>query len=185
VIFLLIISEDGQIAISEIYTKYFKRMLYTATKILGAERGEEAVHDVFVKIITRLEKNSDFLRDKAGQYFVIIVKNHCINLVKRENVEIFPLDDEILNEEVNINIDFSPEESLLSNETVNRLAAHIRELTPETRQVLEYRYIEGYSNMEIANILSISQSAVSSRLNRGKNNLKELLIKEGGDLLCV
>ena len=31
-------------------------MLYTATRILGTERGEEAVHDVFVKFIEKYEE---------------------------------------------------------------------------------------------------------------------------------
>ena len=41
-------------------------------------------------------------------------------------------------------------------------------------------YYEGYSVKEIAEILSISQTAVTSRLSRGRNRLKTLLT-EGND----
>jgi len=180
-IFLLLITDDDKNFISEIFEKYHKRMLYTASQILGIDRGEEAVHDVFVKILDRIEKNPDFLRDKVGQYFVIMVKNHSITLLNRDKAEIFSFDEEISDTIMHSNLDRNPEDSLLKKEIVERLAIYITQMSPETRQVLEYRFIEGYRNTEIAEILGISQSAVSSRLDRGKVQLKKLLMEGGID----
>ena len=181
-IFLLVISDDGQTALYEIYSKYYDRMLFAATNKLEKEQAEEAVHDVFVNIIERMEKFSDFLRDKTGQYFVTMVKNHCINLNKRKQIESMPLDEEMINEQL-ISKNMPIEDEVISVETIDMLAEHIRQLTPETRQVLEYKFIEGYKNIEIAGILNISQSAVSSRADRGLNRLRMLLDEERSDII--
>jgi len=50
-----------------------------AIQILGKERGEDAVHDVFVKLIEKFENNPEDLRDKPGQYWVIMVRNHSLH----------------------------------------------------------------------------------------------------------
>jgi len=182
-IFLLVIADEEKSAICEVYNKYHKRMLYTASQILGKERGEEAVHDVFIKIVDRLEKNPDFLRDKVGQFFVVMVKNHSLNLLNREKMELVPLDESISVIDSITDPELNPEDALLKKESVDKLAALIKQLSVNTRQVLEYRYIEGYSNIEIASILSISQTAVSSRIDRGKAQLRKLL-EEGGEQKC-
>ena len=174
-IFLLIISDDGKAILCEVHAKYFDRMLFAAVGVLGKDQGEDAVHDVFVKIIKLMEKNSDFLRDKTGQYFVTMVKNHCINLSKRNRIDSIPLDEDMINEQL-VSKEMPVEESIINTETVDMLAEYIRQLTPETRQVLEYKYIEGYGNIEIAGILNISQSAVSSRVDRGLKRLRMLLV---------
>lgn len=174
-----VISDDGQKIICGIYDKHYKRMLYTATQILGKDRGEEAVHDVFVKIIKKFEKNIEILGDKPGQYFVTIVKNHSLNILKRERIDFLPLEEELVdNDMLHSSVD-SLEEIILNDEAIERLALHIRQLVPSLRQALEYRYVEGYSNIEIAKLLGISQSAVSTRIDKGRKRLRELLENEG------
>ena len=172
---LIILSDDENTLISGIYMKYYKRMLYTATQLLGNDRGEEAIHDVFIKIIEIIEKNSGFFGDKPGQYFVIMVRNHSLNILKKERVELLPLDDELLDSDLFQSPTQGPEDALLDTEALERLVSLVRRLTPATRQVLEYRYVEGYSNIEIADMLGISQSAVSTRINKARKRLKELL----------
>ena len=178
-IFMVPITEEVNSAISEIYNRYHKRLLYTASQILGNERGEEAVHEVFLNIIDRIEKNPDFLRDKSGQYFVIIVKNHSINKLNREKREQISLDETTINDDIDESLETNPERLLLKKEADERLAVLIRQLSVKARQVLEYRFIEGYSNIEIAEILGISQTAVSSRIDRGKKQLRKLLEERG------
>ena len=54
---------------------------------------------------------------------------------------------------------------------------------PDTyRQVLEMKSILGYTNREIAAHLGIAESAVSTRVSRGRRLLKEILDKEGFQL---
>ena len=54
---------------------------------------------------------------------------------------------------------------------------------PDTyRQVLEMKSLLGYSNKEIATHLGITESAVGTRVSRGRRLLKEILDKEGFEL---
>ena len=55
----------------------------------------------------------------------------------------------------------------------------INRLKPDYGGVIYLYYYEGYSAKEIASILKISHTAVTSRLNRGRKQLKEMLLKEG------
>lgn len=48
-------------------------------------------------------------------------------------------------------------------------------LRPKYRVVIYLRYYEAYSTQEIAQLLKISQSAVTTRLNRARQTLKEQL----------
>jgi len=143
--------------------------------MLGKERGEEAVHDVFARIIEKYDKNKFDLGDKPGQYFVIMIRNHSINILRKEKMETIPLDDDFVENISHQTEKLNPEEALIENEATENLAKLIRQLTPATRQVLEYRFIEGYSNIEIAKMLGISQSAVSTRIDKAKKRLKELM----------
>ena len=174
----LVISDHGRNIICGIYEKYQKRLIYTATQILGKERGEEAVHDVFVALLEKFENNFEILGDKPGQYFVIMVRNHSLNIQKRERVDIVPLEEELVDDDIFQSSAAGPEETLTHREALARLVALVRRLTPAMRQVFEYKYIEGYSNIEIADMLELSQSAVSTRLDKARKRLKEMLESE-------
>lgn len=54
----------------------------------------------------------------------------------------------------------------------------IKSLPPEYGAVIHLFYYEGYSAKEIAQILNISVTAVTSRLSRGRRRLKQLLTEE-------
>ena len=178
-VFMLIISDHGRSIICEIYNKNYKRMIYTATQILGREGGEEAVHDVFAKLIEKFENNAEDLADKPGQFFVIVVRNHSLNLLKKGRLELLPFEDDFIGGALSHPPVHNPEEILLNEEAVEALASLIRRLSPATRQALEYKYIEGYSNTEISEMLNISESAVSTRISKARKRLKEMLESEG------
>ena len=55
----------------------------------------------------------------------------------------------------------------------------VMKLKPKYRTVLYMYYYEGYSVSEIAAALSEKTTTVTTRLSRGRDRLKELLIKEG------
>lgn len=55
----------------------------------------------------------------------------------------------------------------------------VMSLPPKYRAVIHLYYYEGYSSKEIADILGITLTAVTTRLKRGREKLKELLLKEG------
>lgn len=58
-------------------------------------------------------------------------------------------------------------------------AQAVRKLKPTDRAVIYLFYYEGYSTGEIAGMLRVSQSTVTSRLHRARKKLKEQLEQEG------
>ena len=177
-ILILVISEEGDAILSEIYSKHYKRMLYTAASILGQSSGEDALHDVFVKLIERFENNIELLRDKPGQFFVTIVRNHSLNILKKNRVEVVPFDEEFIESDMFQASAADPEAALLASESDERLVSLIRQLKPIPRQIFEHKYIEGYTNAEIAVMMNVTQSYVSTCLNRGMKRLREILESE-------
>ena len=63
----------------------------------------------------------------------------------------------------------------------DRLLELMGEINANNRIVLHMYYYEDYSAEEIAKLLGISVNAVSLRLSRGRQQLKELLSKEGSE----
>lgn len=171
---LLFILDEDQNTISAVYEKNYRRMLYVSSQMLGHERGEEALHDVFVRLMDKYEKNISELRDKPALFFVIVVRNHAVNLLRSERLEYMPLDEETV-----FVGDF--EDQVIENDSEEELVRLIRSLNPLMREVLEYKYILGYSNKEIAEELKTTQTVVSSRIDRAKNALRKKL-EERGDI---
>lgn len=171
---ILLIIDKNKDAAAVIYSKHHKRMLYVASKLLGEEAGEDAVHDAFVKLIEKNKNNFSDLCDKPGNYFVKIVRNHSLDLLRKEHIESVFIDlDEIPSEE-------SPEKHMSERSAEDELVKLIRSLSPALREVLELKS-QGFSNAEIADELDISLSAVTSRLKRGRTALKEKLEERMGD----
>ena len=57
----------------------------------------------------------------------------------------------------------------------SELFSEVMKLKPKYRQAIHLYYFEGYSTSEIADILHVSQSAVTTRLARARHQLKENL----------
>ena len=166
---ILLIVDEEQNIIAMIYEKHYKRMLYTSTQILGQSRGEEALQDVFVALIEKYGTNIADLCDKPARFFVIVMRNHSINLLKKNRIEGIPLDDETVFTK-NTLID-----EIIAEDAEERLIQLIQSLNPVLRETLEYRFILNYSNQEIAELLDTTPTVISTRLERAKKALKRKL----------
>ena len=166
---LLIVNEDGSV-FAVIYERHRGRMLYACADILGPSRAEEALHDVFLHLIERYQGDFSELLDKPAVFFVVAARNHSLNLLRREHGALsLPEDESVFRE------DGDPETAVMEKEDEDALVGLIRALKPAMRQVLEYKYILGYTNKEIAQALGVSESVVSSRLTRARKELKKRL----------
>jgi len=59
------------------------------------------------------------------------------------------------------------------------LYEYVEKLKPKYRTIIYLYYYEEYTVKEIAGILKISQTAVTTQLNRARGQLKEILLEEG------
>jgi RNA polymerase sigma-70 factor (ECF subfamily) len=173
-IYLSMIESDGDRSKFEIiYREYRDLMLYIANRILGDTRdSEDIVHQAFLKIIGVLEKIEEPKCHKTRSLCVTIVERAAIDLYRRRQREkTVSLDEEFVNIPDTAQIDAAA--------GCADLAAAIDSLPTRYREVLLLRYDNGFSNREIAGLLSMSEVNVRKTIQRAKERLGRML-EEGG-----
>jgi RNA polymerase sigma-70 factor (ECF subfamily) len=75
------------------------------------------------------------------------------------------------------------ESVLVRAETENRVSQAMAQLPERQRQAMELVHFQEMSNIDAADILSVSVEALESLLARGRRNLRSLLIGEAGELM--
>ena len=177
-IYLAMLETDAEkTRLAEIYENHKQECLYVAMSITqNRAMAEEAIHDVFLKIIEKRDVIFTLPRDKTRSRIVNITRNTAINLVKRESRRI-PTPVEDLPEEY-LEDEFDLTQTIVDDETRAFLKKCIRELPEKYQVVLQLRYTNELSYNEIAEFLDEPQGAIAMRLLRAKAALKEVLIKE-------
>lgn len=129
---------------------------------------EDIVQEVFMKLFSADMTFPDERSEKA--WIMTVTANKCRDMLRSLAYKCFhhsvALEDADLIYE-------TPEESAVYNA--------VMELPPKYRIVIHLYYYEGYSTAETAKIIGISETAVQTRLYRGRNLLKKSL----GEDVCV
>lgn len=111
---------------------------------------------------------------------VIYTRNTSLDFLRKKARRIkagtltYEDDEEIKEYEIPDNQD-SPEEIIINKDTKERLGKYISLLPDSQRDVIILKYYHNKKDKEISEILSIGESAVSSRLNRAKVKLREMI----------
>ncbi len=119
---------------------------------------EDAVQQVFLRLI---EHGSRVAPGKERQWLAAVTANHCRDMLRsaaRRRTEPLTEDLPVFDE---------PEE--------NDVFQAVMELSDTERGVVYLYYYEGYDTGEIANMLQISRTAVTSRLDRARQHLRDKL----------
>ena len=151
--------------IREVVIKYSDMLYKICLVILCNEQDvQDAIQDTFCRY---LEKKPDFRNEEHEKAWLIkVATNICRDMirfrVRHPKVSI----DEVEN------ILAAPEQ----RETIKELL----ELPIKNKTVIYLHYVEGYSIKEIADILGITESAVKSRLLRGRKQMRDTVRMEGG-----
>ena len=148
------------------YTEAYQDTVYrVALNYLGsAADAEDMVQEVLLRLFTSSKRFAD--ADHVKHWLIRVTLNLCSNAVRaRKRYDPRPL------EEIPCAVSFQTEEQLALYQAVMAL--------PEKyRTVLYLFYYEDYSVREIARILHVKDSAVTTRLSRAREQLKESLTKE-------
>ncbi|MCI8284536.1 MAG: sigma-70 family RNA polymerase sigma factor [Firmicutes bacterium] len=162
---------DDKEQFQNLYNKYNKNMLAVANYILKSNAlAEEAVQQSWLNIINNFDKVSKIPQDSVGGYIITTVKNVSYNIYKKEHF-CEPLEESFLeNKAVTYNEDTSQFEYLVEI---------IRALPLKYRQILELKFVMEWKNEDIAKYLNMNVSTVSTRIQRGRNLLINILKEEG------
>ena len=164
-------SEEDRQVFTAVYNQFHVQMENAAIKILKNQSdAEDAVQNAFMQVIRHFEKIHQIPCDELLFWLISIVKNEAYMILRKQKRTV-PLEDW---------------DDLSSQSTDVKDYIGLVELfakLPDTyRQVLEMKSLLGYSNKEIAAHLGITESAVGTRISRGRKLLREILDKEGFQL---
>ena len=161
-------SEEDKRRFIELYEENHVRAEQTALRILkNPHDAEDAVQNAFLQVIRHFDKILEIPCKKLGFWIISIVKNEALMILRRKQKELLQEDWDTFSADVSDPIGY------------NELVQLFSQLPPTYRAVLEMRMINDYSGKEIAVHLGISESAVNTRISRGRILLRELTVKEG------
>jgi len=155
-------------AFSHLVKKYQSQAIGHAVAILGSrEDALDAVQQAFLDAYQALEKFDSSRRFYPWLY--TILRNHCFNiLASRKKHAAVSLDEaEILAQ---------PKNDSCSSQ-VRLLERALRELSPEDRELLTLKHLDGLRYDELAERLGIPSGTVMSRLYYARKRLAEKVLR--------
>lgn len=162
-----------------IYQSQYSRMAYTAGKYLHTrEDVEDAVQETVVRLITMLDRIETDDPVRLKNLCCVVARNVAVNMAKAKRQNVLPL------EEVFDTADRTaptPEEAAMENDLVSRLISAIDSMSDIYRDVCRLKYINELKESEIARLLDLPPKTVNQRIFRGKQILKNILMKENAN----
>ena len=152
---------------SRVFNEYYSllsRIAYSYT--LNIFDAEDVVQEVFIKFYRAHKTFNNNLEEKY--WFIRVTINQSLDCIKkRKNNEIL-IDNEYIN-------DLS--ETSDADEKNEEIYECVCSLKDSYKTIIILFFYDNYSIKEIANILKISESNVTTRLSRAKSKLKEIIIE--------
>jgi len=170
---------DGdQDAFTDIVEMYKNPVFNLCYRMLGTpQAAEDAAQEAFwraYKYLDRYDMNRSF-----ATWLLSITAHYCIDLQRKKKLPTMNLDDII---EYSVNDPAPPPEKVLvENEFSEEVQRQLSNLNEKDRAVLILRYWHEMSEKEISQTLSISKSAVKSRLFRARKHMAEEWDKPQGN----
>lgn len=161
-------SDEDKSKFIELYEEHHVRVEQTVLRILkDPHDAEDAVQNTFLQVIRHFDKISEIPCKKLGFWLISIAKNEALMILRHKRREIPQEDWDTFSADVS------------DPTSYNELVRLFSQLPTTYRAALEMRLINGYSGKEIAQHLGISESAVNTRISRGRALLREIAVKEG------
>jgi len=129
---------------------------------------KDVLQDSFIHAFTKIKGLRNV--DTFSAWIKRIVINHCLNALKKKSIVTTELD----NERDFAQIDDDTKHDELKYETRKILEA-IDRISEGCKTVLNLYLFEGYDHKEIAQVLSISESASKAQYSKAKAKVRKLL----------
>ena len=156
-------------ALSEIYDRYQGALYKYAYRLLGDQQlAEDCIAETFYRFLKNLKKGG-IPKENLRAYLYRIAHNWITDHYRRgQKTREMELDDNLAGKE-------DPVEEAnkgLQNESVR---AAILTLTPDQQQAVLLKYVEGWQNEEIAQIMGKRVGAVKALLHRSLATLRKIV----------
>ena len=178
---IMAIEDDGDRSfVEQLYIKYEKKLKMLAYGIVKNDSdAEDCVNDTFVNVIEYLDRYREADPVYTEKLISITCKNIALNAYerkKRAGERIVSLDDGGAYVE---DFEYDPSKIAVNEYTRGLIVRLLGELDEKNREILILKYQYTLKNTEIAAIMGMTETAVSSRILRAK---RELMRKGGNEL---
>ena len=168
-------------AFGQLVRQYQSMAYATASSILDDNQlAEEAVQEAFITAYQKLTQ----LRqpDAFPGWFKQIVRSAALRLVRGNNLPIDPIDTTTNDIPTP---DADPATKAEYSDLRERVLAAIEALPDHERSVVELFYIQGYSQREVAEVLTLPLTTVKKRLQYARRRLRQTMVEAYGATLSV
>ncbi|MEZ0397117.1 MAG: sigma-70 family RNA polymerase sigma factor [Anaerolineales bacterium] len=159
-------------ALAEIYDLYSPGLYRYALRLLGdASAAEDCLAETFSRFLQALRRGKG-PRNYLQAYLYRVAHNWITDQYRRQPPPAAELDERFPD------LAAAPEEIVARRSHRERLRRALQRLTPEQRQVIALKYLEGWQNEQIARALGKPVGAVKSLQHRALTRLQRLLANE-------
>lgn len=163
--------------IMDTYGDEIKRLVFTYLK--NSADTDDVTQEVFVTIYQKLNTFQGKSTLKSWIYSIAI--NKCKDYLRSWHSRNKRLRDKLTQSAHTMTKDeITPERQALQNDHSNELYTTVMELPIKYREVIILFYFKELSTKEIGHVLGMNDATVRTRLNRGREKLKECLSLERG-----
>jgi RNA polymerase sigma-70 factor (ECF subfamily) len=166
-------SDEAFTQLVETYQKPVYNLCY---RMLGEpEAAEDAAQETFLRAYQNLHRYDN--SRSFGTWILSIAAHYCIDRLRKRRFSVFSMDAEDENGmtfEIPDPASPDPEAESAKQEDRDRLHLLLKDLDETDRAAVIMRYWYDYSEVEIAQSLNLTVSAVKSRLHRSRRALAEM-----------
>jgi len=170
-------AKQGDIAaFEELILEYQKKVYNTAYRFFNnAEDALDVSQEIFIKVYTSLKAFKEGSTFSTWLYRIAV--NTCIDYSrKKRKIQDVSLDDETTNVAKNMASPQLPPDQIVENrEMKDAIAKAIQALPEDLKICIILRDIQGFTYLEISELLDCSIGTVKSRISRGRRALREQL----------
>lgn len=154
-----------------VFQDHHVRVMQAAYRITGnASDAEDVLQNVFLRLLRRGDPPSD--REHLGSYLHRAAINASIDLLRtKKSSKRVPLED--VQYQLQEESAAGPDEHCQGTELRDWLRAAIARFSPQAAEIFALRYLEDYSNQEIAELVDTSPGVVAVVLHRCRNRLRD------------
>ena len=168
----------------DIYDEYKDKVYKNTRKIISKHQdAEEVVQDVFFKVYRNIGTFRDIPHEEFEKLLAIYTKNTAIDYLRKKSREVKEVDTLYEDGEDEIDHDIidpspEPDEIIIGRERAVQISIYINDLPEKQRHVILLRYKYNMSEKSIAKAMSMTETAVSSCVNRARKKLRERMEQE-------
>lgn len=160
-------------ALGQLYDTHQPKIYrYIAYRVGDRALAEDLTAEVFVTLVKKLHSYQDRGRPLIAWLYTIagnIIKMH---FRKHKHVELNPFSEEMIDQQA------TPDQVTDKRLTHAKLLAQLPRLTDEQGQVITMKFMEGFSNREIAKLMGKTEGSIKALQHRALQTLKSFLVEE-------